>query len=165
MNVHSLLDKVNEFRHFMWFNFWCNSFHWNLMPPYNNDEIKVRCLQHCKTWSYQMGGQLMCTIYDNLHFKKWRDDLCVYSVECIWVEITPFRLCAVNPDGTNTFSDQLSAMLSLCVYWNERDHFAWFQLWFHHCISSKEINNLKFVCNMFQLQQLIMLATRGNTYK
>jgi exonuclease III len=114
------------------------------------------------------GGGVALYIRDVFNFKR-RDDLCDDNVECIWAEITPphrspFLVCAVyNPNGNNPdFAPKLSVMLSKASIDNNNEIIV---LGDTNCdftpnVSSKEINDLKFVTELHQLQQLINLPTR-----
>ena len=99
---------------------------------------------------------------------KRRDDLCDDSIECIWAEIippqsSPILVCGIyNPNGKNAeFSGKLSVMLSNASV-DEKEIVVLGDL---NCdyspdINSKEVNDLKFVTEMHQLQQMICLPTR-----
>ena len=117
------------------------------------------------------GGGCALYIRDVFNFKR-RDDLSDDSVECIWAEITPphrspMLVCALyNPNGKNTvFSDKLCAMLSnASVGDKEIVVLGDFNCDYSPNISTKEVNDLKFVTEMHQLQQMIYLPTRVTSH-
>ncbi|XP_072028290.1 uncharacterized protein [Amphiura filiformis] len=117
------------------------------------------------------GGGVALYIRNTYNYKK-RDDLSDGSVECIWAEITPphrspILVCAIyNPNGKNTeFSEKLSVMLSnASVADNEIVVLGDFNCDYSPNVSTKEVNDLKFVTEMHQLQQLICLPTRVTSH-
>ena len=115
------------------------------------------------------GGGVALYINDMFNYKRRvRDDLCDDSIECIWAEITPphsslMLVCAIyNPNGKNAeFSGKLSVMLSnASVDEKEIVVLGDFNCDYSPEINSKEVNDLKFVTEMHQLQQMICLPTR-----
>ena len=116
------------------------------------------------------GGGVALYINDVFNFKR-RDDLCDSNVECIWAEITPPYMCTMlvcavyNPNGKDTaFSNKLSSMLSTASDSdNEIILLGDFNCDFSCNVNAKVVNDLKFVCNMHSLSQLIDLPTRVTT--
>jgi len=113
------------------------------------------------------GGGVALYINQCLDFKR-RDDLCDDSVECIWVEISPphvnsFLICSLyNHDGKNNdFANKLSMMLAKATLEDkELILLGDFNCDYSPHIQCKQVDDLKFVSNMYQLQQLIDRPTR-----
>ena len=114
------------------------------------------------------GGGVALYVNGMFNYKR-RDDLCDDSIECIWDEITPsyrspILVCGIyNPNGKNAeFSGKLTVMLSN-VSVDEKEIVV---LGDSNCdyspdINSKEVNDLKLVTEMHQLQQIIMSANKS----
>ncbi len=102
------------------------------------------------------GGGVALYIRNCIDFKR-RDDLCDSSVECIWIELTPpnkrpIYVCAIyNPNGKDSeFSNKLLRMLSnVPVSDDEIVLLGDFNCDFLPDVFTKEVNDLKFVCDIY----------------
>ena len=168
LNVHSLIGKIDEFRHLCGDIFDVLCVNETLCDhTISDDELELEGYNILRCDRKRDGGGVAVYIKDQFNFKR-RLDLCDNTVECIWVEVTPphmssILICAVyNPDGkNNVFSTKLSSMLTDASTENKEIVLLGdFNCDFTTGVSSKQINDLKFVFNMFQLQQLINLPTR-----
>ena len=168
INVNSLSSKIDEFRH-MCTNIF-DVFSINETNETKGDEtvsdseiaLPGYDLLRCDR-SRNRGSVALC-IKNGLYFKR-RDD---QGVECIWIELTlpnkrSLFVCAVyNPNDKNSeFSNKLLCMLSnVPICDNENVLLGDFSCDFSPQINTREVNNLKFVCDLQQLQQQITVPTR-----
>ncbi len=169
INVRSLIGKIDEFRHLCGdvFDVICVN-ETNCDNTIGDSELHLPGFNLLRCDRNRNGGGVALYINENFNFAR-RDDLSDDNdIECIWVEIAPpcrrkMYICALyNPNGKDfEFSSKLSVMLSkVSIGDNEIVLLGDFNCDFTPNVSAKEVNDLKFVGNMHQLQQLIDLPTR-----
>ena len=168
INVNSLSSKIDEFRHMCTNIFDVIGINETKCDETVNDsEIVLPGYDLLRCDRSRNGGGVALYIKNGLDFKR-RDDLCDQNVECIWIELTlpnkrPIFVCAVyNPNGKDSeFSNKLLCMLSnVPICDNEMVLLGDFNCDFSPHINTREVNSLKFVCDLHQLQQQITLPTR-----
>ena len=168
INIRSIPNKIDQFRHMCTNVFdvisvnetWCDN-------TVSDSEIELPGFTLLRRDRCRNGGGIALYVKNGIDFKR-RDDLCDKSLECIWIELIPVNrrpifVCAVyNPNGKDVeFPNKLLCMLSeVSICDNEMVLMGDFNCDFLPEVSSKEVNDLKFVCDLHQLQQQIRLPTR-----
>jgi len=168
INICSLIGKIDEFRHLCNDTFDVICVNETLCDQSIVDnELHLPGFQILRRDRTRNGGGVALFCRDSFNFKR-RDDLSDNSIECIWAEITPphrspILVCAIyNPNGKDAeFSEKLSNMLSnVSMVENEIIVLGDFNCDYSPNVTTKEVNDLKFSTEMYQLQQLICLPTR-----
>ncbi len=168
LNIRSLVSKIDDFRYMCGTNFdiisvnetYCDN-------TVSDNEVRLDGFNVLRKDRNRGGGGVAVFINYIYDFKR-RDDLCNDDIECIWVEIVPphtnaILVCALYfPDGMNNdLNDKLCAMLSKA---NNEDKelvlLGDFNCDYLKIDTCKQVGDLKFICDMHQLTQLIDLPTR-----
>ena len=168
INIRSLPNKIDQFRHMCSNVFdvisvneiWCDE-------TVSDSEVDLPGFSILRRDRRRDGGGVALFIKNGIDFKR-RDDLCDKSIECICIELIPankrpiFVFAVYNPNGKDSeFSAKLSCMLSnVPVCDNEMILLGDFNCDFLPNVSTKEVNDLKFCCDLHQLKQQIRLPTR-----